>query len=78
MSAAKPSKVRKSRPSRRAEKAKAAFDEERLKRTEAPTMPPPAPGDTASRPSGRVKIRPQEVTVDVVTADLSKDKRHED
>jgi hypothetical protein len=41
-------------------------------------MPPPAPGEEMKQ-SGRVKKRgPSVVTVDVVTADLSKDRRRED
>jgi len=41
-------------------------------------MPPPAPGEDVKQ-SGRVKKRGSSaVTVDVVVADLSKDRRRED
>jgi len=41
-------------------------------------MPPPAPGEELKQ-SGRVRKRgPAVATVDVVTADLSKDDRRED
>ena len=42
-----------------------------------PPWQPPAPGEELKH-SGRVRKGPSAVTVDVVTADLSKDKRREE
>jgi hypothetical protein len=54
----------------------------RRKPSEAETLPPPelsdAPSTGTSGRSGRVKKGPGAATVDEVTADLSKDPRHED
>jgi hypothetical protein len=79
MSKARTNKARKTRPSLRVGKRPTSHprDDEERKRSEAPTMPPPAPGEDV-RQSGRVKRAPAVVTVDVVTADLSKDKRREE
>jgi hypothetical protein len=79
MSKARTNRARKTRSSFRVGKRATAppRDDEERKRSEAPTMPPPAPGEDL-RHSGRVKRSPAVVTVDVVTADLSKDKRREE
>jgi hypothetical protein len=80
MSKAKPQRIRKTRPSLRVggRATSPPQDEGARKRSEAPTMPPPAPGEEIKQ-SGRVKKRgPAVVTVDVVIADLSKDGRRED
>jgi hypothetical protein len=78
MSRAKPQKARKSRSSLRVgRKTSPPEEDEQKKRSEAPTMPPPAPGEELKH-SGRVRKGPSAVTVDVVTADLSKDKRREE
>jgi hypothetical protein len=81
MSKSKAHKANRTRPSLRAlKRATTPPDDEgaRRKRSEAPTMPPPAPGEEVKQ-SGRVKKRgASAVTVDVVIADLSKDGRRED
>jgi hypothetical protein len=56
-------------------------EERRRKTAEAETLPPPPPEPSLPpRASGRVKKSPahSSVTVDEVTADLSKDPRRED
>jgi hypothetical protein len=49
----------------------------RRKASEAETLPPPGPAEEASGGSQRVKKGPAAARVDEVTADLSKDPRHE-
>jgi hypothetical protein len=79
MTKAKPQKARKTNPSLRASKrvTKPPPDEARRTRSEAPTMPPPAPGEEPKH-SGRVRKGPSAITVDLVIADLTKDRRRED
>jgi hypothetical protein len=73
-------KQRKTRPSVRPVKKRQTtppFDEELRKRSEAPTLPPP-PADEPPKFSARVRKRTRAAaTVDVVTADLSRDGRRE-
>jgi hypothetical protein len=83
MSKAKAQKARKTRPSLRRPRRLTVpprAEAERTRPSEAPTMPPPPPGEAEAQPkvSARVKKGLAAVTVDVVTADLSKDKRREE
>jgi hypothetical protein len=84
MSKAKAPPARKTRPSFRVKKKHTyteppVSEERRRKRAEAETLPPPAPEPSLPpRASGRVKKGPPAVTVDEVTADMSKDPRRED
>jgi hypothetical protein len=80
MTKAKPQKARKTRPSLRvSRRSLPPGDEEEAyrRRSEAETLPPP-PKDEPPKHSARVKKGRPTVTVDVVTADMSKDKRRED
>jgi hypothetical protein len=76
MSKAKPP-AKKTRPTVRVKKhtEPPVSQERRKKQAEAETLPPPPP---TPRQSVRAKKTPSAVTVDEVTADLSKDPRREE
>jgi hypothetical protein len=89
MSKAKRPPARKTEPSLRLrpKHTDPPVSQERKKRAEADTLPPPppeSPTDPPPRTSGevrtsmRVKKNPSKVTIDEVTADMTKDPRREE